>query len=68
MDREQQIQTKSKSHKTVEEEDKAKSVQGSEKQEVEEEREGTLKMVQVQNLPDDVDMIVGQLKTLDFGI
>jgi len=24
-------------------------------------------MAQVQNLPDDVEMIVGQLKTLDFG-
>ena len=41
------MQTKSKSHKSVEEEDKAKSAQGSEKQEAEEEREGTLKMVQV---------------------
>lgn len=25
-------------------------------------------MVEVQNLPDDVDMIVSQLKTLDFSI
>ena len=35
--------------------------------EVDEEREGVLKMVQVQNLPDDADMIIGQLKTLDFA-
>ena len=34
----------------------------------EDEREGKLKMVEVQNLPDDVDMIVSNLKTLDFSI
>ena len=32
-----------------------------------EDREGILKLVQVQNLPDDIDMIVGQMKTLDFN-
>ena len=59
-----------KTHGKGEDEENAppKSTAGSEKQEVEDEREGTLKMIQVQNLPDDVDMIVGQLKTLDFGI
>ncbi len=35
--------------------------------EAEEAQEGVLKMQQVQNLPDDVEMIVGQLKTLDFN-
>ena len=34
----------------------------------EDEREGKLKMVEVQNLPEDVDMIVSNLKTLDFSI
>jgi len=27
-----------------------------------------MKMIEVQNLPDDVDMIVNNLKTLDFSI
>ena len=41
--------------------------EGKDKPEAEEQQEGVLKMVQVQNLPDDVEMIVGQLKTLDFS-
>lgn len=47
---------------------------GAVKQEVkakaaeEDDREGKLKMIEVQNLPDDVDMIVGNLKALDFSI
>ena len=41
--------------------------QSEKKEEAEEEREGILKMVQVQNLPDDIEMIVGQMKTLDFS-
>ena len=27
-----------------------------------------LKMAEVQNLPDDVDAIIGNLKTVDFGV
>ena len=47
MEREHAMQTRSaKTHgKAEDEEDKAKSTQGSEKQEVEDEREGTLKMI-----------------------
>lgn len=52
--------------------DESKSVakskeESKEQQEADEAQEGVLKMVQVQNLPDDVEMIVGQLKTLDFS-
>ena len=46
---------------------KDKAEESKEKQEADEAQEGVLKMVQVQNLPDDVEMIVGQLKTLDFS-
>ena len=47
---------------------KKDDAQSEKKQEdQDEEREGILKMVQVQNLPDDIDMIVGQMKTLDFS-
>ena len=52
----------SKSQKT-----KANDAQSEKKEEHDEEREGILKMVQVQNMPDDIDMIVSQMKTLDFS-
>jgi len=68
MDRENAMMSKSKANKKDDVSEKAASNQESAAAEQEEEREGTLKMIQVQNLPDDVDMIVGQLKTLDFGI
>jgi hypothetical protein len=45
----------------------AKEAEGAKAAE-EDEREGKLKMVEVQNLPDDVDLIVNNLKTLDFSI
>ena len=38
---------------------KDKAEESKEKQEADEAQEGVLKMVQVQNLPDDVEMIVG---------
>lgn len=48
-------------------EDKNKAKEKSKEKPEEEAQEGVLKMIQVQNLPDDVEMIVGQLKTLDFS-
>jgi len=46
---------------------KTKGKEDAKEHEGEDTQEGVLKMVQVQNLPDDVEMIVGQLKTLDFS-
>lgn len=72
MEREQTLMNKtSKSFKDAAK-DESKSVakskeESKEQQEADEAQEGVLKMVQVQNLPDDVEMIVGQLKTLDFS-
>ena len=47
--------------------DKSKNKEESKDKPEDEATEGVLKMMQVQNLPDDVEMIVGQLKTLDFS-
>lgn len=65
MGRENDMKSKPKSHKKADDEEEKAASQAAE---VEEEREGMLTLIQVQNLPEDVDMIVGQLKTLDFGI
>ena len=46
---------------------KSKAEENKEQAEGDEAQEGVLKLAQVQNLPDDVEMIVGQLKTLDFS-
>ena len=46
---------------------KSKAEESKDHAEGEDAQEGVLKMAQVQNLPDDVEMIVGQLKTLDFS-
>ena len=70
MEREQNLMNKtSRSFKeSSKEETKSKAKEeAKEAQEADEAQEGVLKMVQVQNLPDDVEMIVGQLKTLDFS-
>lgn len=74
MERERAVMTKtSRSFKdagSVKDDTKSKGKEKEESkknEEVDEATEGVLKMVQVQNLPDDVEMIVGQLKTLDFS-
>ena len=55
---------------SVKDDAKSKAKSGKESKEAaeaDEAQEGVLKMVQVQNLPEDVEMILSQLKTLDFS-
>ena len=66
MDREQALKDKKNRNNTVLEDAKNKANEEG-KDENDEGQEGVLRMAQVQNLPEDCEMIVGQLKTLDFG-
>lgn len=69
MEREQAVMNKTTRSFKDDKEDKKKkqNEENKEQQEADDAQEGVLKMGQVQNLPDDVEMIVGQLKTLDFS-
>ena len=59
--------TKSFKDEGAKDEKKKKAEESKDAAEADDAQEGVLKMNQVQNLPDDVEMIVGQLKTLDFS-
>ena len=70
MEREQNLMNKTnRSFKdSSKEETKSKAKEETKDvQEADDAQEGVLKMIQVQNLQDDVDAIVGMLKTLDFS-
>ena len=71
MEREAAVMNKTnksfKDAESVKDDKKKKTEESKEAAEADDAQEGVLKMGQVQNLPDDVEMIVGQLKTLDFS-